>query len=187
MNKNPVLVVVIKQLLLYLSTISKNILYIPFLTSLSFYFFIFFTLIIGTALSNEMSVNFINSIIKTLFDLNILSETTMNSSIVQDSETTQKQFIFLIIGFGIIYDLLTRVILFFKKDFNESIFRGKILKLVGIFYISSFIISSVLILFVVKDWIWFAFLSVILLVNIISLSVAYSAAVGFRLIKESLK
>lgn len=187
MNKNPVLVVVIKQLLSYLSTILRNILYLPLLTSLSIYLFIFLILITGTALSDEAGVNFINFIIKTLFDLNILSDTMSNISIFQDSETTQKQFIFLIVGFGIVYDLIIRVILFFKKDFDKNTFQRKILKLLKIFYISSFVLSSVLILFVVKDWVWIIALLIILLVNIISLAVAYSATVGFRLIRESLK
>lgn len=187
MNKNPVLVVAIKQLLSYLSIISRNILYIPFLTSLSIYLFILLILIIGTTLSNESGVNFINSIIKTLFDLNVLSNKMTNISIIQDSETTKKQLIFLIIGFGIMYDLITRIILFFKKDFNESILQRKILKLIKIFYIISFILSSIIILFVVKDWVWLIILFIILFANIISLTIAYFATVGFSLIKEFFK
>lgn len=140
----------------------------------------------GTTLSNEVGVNFINSIIKTLYDLNISSDTMSNISIIQDSGKTEKQLIFLIVGFGIIYDLITRIILFFKKDFNESIFQRRILKLIKIFYISSFILSSIIILFVVKDWVWFIILLVILFVNIISLTIAYSATVGFRLISKNI-
>lgn len=184
MNKNKVLITIIRQLLSYLSIISRNILYIPFLTSLSIYLFVFFVLIIGTALSNEGGINFINSIIKTLYNLNILNDTMSNISIIQDSETTKKQFLFLIVSFGIGYDLIIRTVLFFKKDFNESLLQRKILKLMKIFYISSFIISSILIIFIVKDWVWIIFLLVILLVNIISLAIAYSASTGFSLIKR---
>lgn len=168
-----------KTILLYITKIIRNVLYVPYVTALILYLFIFFVLIIGTILSNNAGVDFINSIIKFLFKINILNENMDIVSKTYTVEETTNIILFIIIGFGVLYDLFERFILYFNKKLNRLQIRKRLFKFIFWLYGVTFFLDSILIIFLVKDFMWFGVLIIIILLNAILLFFVYLISIFF--------
>jgi len=194
MNGN-VILIPIKQVLLYIYSVVRNALYLPYITSLFIYLFLFFIVISGTILSNDAGIGFINKIIKTLFDINIINDSTQNIYLSQTVEETKKQIIFIIVGFGVLFDLVTRAIYLFKKDFDKNVFKAKLIKTVRIFYAVSFVIYALILLMLKYSGsmslsditILFSAFLIIFIINITSFAIAYSVTNLLGLIINNLE
>ena len=159
----------VKQLLISATRIIRNTLYFPYAVALIFYLFFIFISGATLFLSNDAGINFINNIIKFIFSLNLFDPNgTYNS--ISTAEDTEKMILYCISIFAIAYEFLTRIILLFKKDFNFKSFQKNILK---IFYGSTFIISSIIFIFIFKEFTFFIVFFILLLINLATLFFAY--------------
>ena len=170
-------IIIWKAIFLYISKIIRNILYIPYASALFLYLFIFITLILGIFLSTDFGVNFLNlvlkmfvsPIVKIFFKLNISTEGVQNISKIFPAEEFKNIFLFIIVSFGILYDLIERVILSFNKKASRVEIRKKFFNIIFWIYGITFAINSILIIFLVKDINWFGFFIAITGINILLL------------------
>lgn len=175
-----------KTLFLYITKIIRNTLYVPYATALFLYLFIFIALILGTFLSTDFGINFINSTIKILFEYNILNESMQDISKTYTLEETKNILLFLILSFAILYDLIERAILSFNKKLNRLNIRKKFFKITLWIYVVTFTLDSILIIFSVKDMVWFGVLIMITLLNIVLLGTVYLISMFFGWILDSI-
>ena len=171
-----IIIITIRQILVLIARLVRNALYIPYVISLILYLFFVLMAIVWLFLSNNTDINFVENILKIIFDLNSyfnFFDPNGSYSHIITAEETEKKIIYIIGGFALIYECITRIILFFKKDFNHQIFQKKILKIIKIFYGITFVISSI-IFFIAGEFAFLIALLFILLMNICTLLIAYA-------------
>ncbi len=167
-----IIILIISQIFVFIARIIRNTLYAPYVTALILYLFFVFMSVSALFLSNDTGVNFINDVIKYILSLNLF-DPNGSYNFTSTPEDTDKFIIYCITGFAIIYELITRIILSFKKDFDHKIFGDNILRITKIFYSITFIISSVIFILIFKQYAFFMILFLILLMNIVTLAFAY--------------
>ncbi len=172
------------RLLDYVFMVIRNGLYLPYVTALCLYLFFLFMFVAGLFLSNQWGIDFVNSIIHWMIAYNIIDINAPDIQTYSTAEETTRQLVYVIVGFGIGYDLLTRIIRYFKKDFDHTVFQFTLLKYVGIFYLITTIFSIIIIGFIIKSWAFFWGFVAILVFNALSLLWAMGVTKLFGFVRK---
>lgn len=159
--------ILIQYIFSSLARIIRNVLYTPFVTFLILYIFFVCMAIFGLFLSNDYLLNLFERVLK--FATFISGEYHF-SFLIKETEVFLVKSIAV---FAITYELLTKVISFFKKDFDHTTFRSKLLKAMKIFYGVTFVCSLTIFIFVFKEPIFSIVFTILLVANIITLGFAY--------------
>lgn len=155
-------------ILRYLGILLRNSLFLPYATLLILYLSLISIIILSLFLSNDIGIDFINSIITKLYEWNIIHDGMENINKNYTSEQTSKFIVSIIIIFSIVFDLFSRVIMFLNKKMTRWKLQRNLIKLLAYFYLITTILSILIILFTIKDLIAFIFLFFFLFLNVIS-------------------
>lgn len=165
-----ILVITLRQVLIFVARIVRNALYTPYVTFLILYLFFVGMSVLALFFSNDAGISLIESFMRYIFSLYLFDP---NGSYNFTSTDTNNFIVYCITGFAIAYEFITRAVFFFKKDFDHQAFQSQILKIIKIFYGITFVVSSIIFAFVFKEYVFAIALLFILLMNIVTLLLAY--------------